>query len=39
MKKICPECNKIFITELEEKGYCDRKCSVEVGKGNKRKKK
>lgn len=37
MKKICPECNKIFITELAEKVYCSRKCSVKMRKRGNRK--
>ncbi len=36
MKKVCPECQKIFITELADKVYCSRKCSVKMRKRGRR---
>lgn len=32
VKKVCPECHKVFVTELADKVYCSRKCSVKMRK-------
>ena len=40
MKKVCPECHKVFVTELTDKVYCTRKWSVKMRKrGRKRRRK
>ena len=36
MKKVCPECHKVFVTELTDKVYCSRKCSVKMRKRGRR---
>ncbi len=36
MKKVCLECQKVFVTELTDKVYCSRKCSVKMRKRGRR---
>ena len=36
MRKVCLECQKVFVTEMTDKVYCSRKCSVRMRKRGRR---